>query len=137
MRITECCVWLTWDSLSHERGLCRVCFSRTGSICAFCQIACGVDFYVIMAVGGDLGVDVLRRTRGSCPDLGQATRGRRDRGGFGDGGGCGDGDGFGDGVGFGGGGGFVDGGGFGTVAAAAVAQAAAIPEVDPLLEEQR
>ncbi|VDM51505.1 unnamed protein product [Toxocara canis] len=85
----------------------------------------------------DLGADVLRRTRGSSPDLGRTTRRRSDGGGFGDVRGCGDGGCFGDGGGFGDGDGLVDGGGFGTVEAVAVAQAAATPEVDLFLEEQR
>ncbi|VDM24036.1 unnamed protein product [Toxocara canis] len=71
------------------------------------------------------------RTRGSCPDLGRTTRGRRDGGGSGDVGGCGVGGGSGDGD------GFVDVGGFGAVAAVVVVQAAATPEVDLFLEEQR
>ncbi|VDM48086.1 unnamed protein product [Toxocara canis] len=64
-------------------------------------------------------------TRGSCPDLGRTTRGRREGGGFGNVGGCGV------------GGGFVDVGGFGTVAAVVVVQAAARPEVDLFVEDQR
>ncbi|VDM28158.1 unnamed protein product [Toxocara canis] len=71
-----------------------------------------------------MGADVLRRTRGSSPDLGRTTRRRSDGGGFGDVRGCGDGGCFGD------GGGFVDFGGLGTVAAVVVVQAAATPEKD-------
>ncbi|VDM29109.1 unnamed protein product [Toxocara canis] len=81
----------------------------------------------MLAVGSELGADVLRRTRGSCPDLGRTTRGRRDGGGSGDVDGCS----------VTGGSGDVDVGGFGTVAAVVVVQAAATPEVDLFLEEQR
>ncbi|VDM51345.1 unnamed protein product [Toxocara canis] len=89
------------------------------------------DVEFLYELSGMLIENVRARTRGSCPDLGRTTRGRRDGGGFGNVGGCGDGGGFGE------GGGFVDGGGFGTVASVAVAQAAATPEVDLFLEEQR
>ncbi|VDM25039.1 unnamed protein product [Toxocara canis] len=118
-----CLVHLRWCE-SLERGF--VVFALVGRdlLCAFYQIACGVGFFAIMA-------DVLRRTRGSRPDLGRTTRGRRDGGSSGDVGGCGVGGGSGD------GGGFVDGGGFGTVAAVVVVQGAATPEVDLFLEEQR